>query len=175
MSRPPAMITRPTMDRVRESIFNMLTHTDIEGKIDHIQDAVVLDAFAGSGALGLEAISRGAKFVYFFDKNTRALATVRENVWSLEESESTKIMKVDALNPPTAPESIDLVILDPPFAKNFVSLCLNPLWKNGWINPNTLVVAEIASKEELNLPDDFVIIKEKVYGTAQMFFIKLKD
>jgi len=166
------MITRPTMDRVRESIYNMLAHADVEGKIDYIQDAQVLDAFAGSGALGLEALSRGAKFIYFFDKNTRALATVRENVWSMGESEATKIMKADATKPPKAPLPMDLVLLDPPFGKNYVALCLPELLKAGWINGDTLVVAEIATKEELNLPGGFTIIKERVYGTAQMFFIK---
>jgi 16S rRNA (guanine966-N2)-methyltransferase len=174
ISRPPAMITRPTMDRVRESIFNMLAHADLEGKIDYLQDAVVLDAFAGSGALGLEALSRGAKFIYFFDKNTRALATVRENVWSLGEAEATKIMKADATKPPNAPQAMHLILLDPPFGKNLTALCLPPLLKGGWIDQNTLIVAEIATKEELKLPDSFSIIKEKVYGTTQMFFIKLQ-
>lgn len=162
------MITRPTMDRVRESIYNMLAHADE----DYIKDALVLDAFAGSGALGLEALSRGAKLIYFFDKNTRALATVRENVWSLGESENTKILKADALSPPKAPAPMNLVLLDPPFGKNFVALSLPELLKAGWIDANTLVVAEIATKEELNLPEGFEIIKERVYGTAQMFFIK---
>lgn len=171
LARPPAMITRPTMDRVRESIFNMLAHADIDDKMDYVQDASVLDAFAGSGALGLECISRGARFVYFFDKNTRALATVRENVWSLQESESTKIMKADATKPPQAPQPMDLVLLDPPFGKNLTALCLPPLLQTGWINEKTLIVAEIAAKEELNLPENFTILRERTYGTAQVFFL----
>jgi len=167
------MITRPTMDRVRESIFNMLTHADMGDKIDYIQDSMVLDAFAGSGALGLESLSRGAKFIYFFDKNTRALATVRENVWSLGESETTKIIKADAVKPPKAPQAMDLILLDPPFGKNLTALCLPGLLKEGWINENTLIVAEIAAREELKLPENFTILREKVYGTAHVFFIKL--
>lgn len=174
LKRPPAMITRPTMDRVRESIYNMLAHTEIEGKIGYIENTVVLDAFAGSGSLGLEALSRGARFIYFFDKNTRALATVRENIWSLKESESTKTLKADATQPPKAPEPMDLVLLDPPFGKDLVSKCLKPLVKAGWITQETLIVCEIASTEDLNLPDEFKILKEKVYGTSQMFFLKLK-
>lgn len=173
LGRPPAMITRPTMDRVRESIFNMLAHADIDGKIDFIENSVVLDAFAGSGALGLESLSRGAKFIYFFDKNTRALATVRENVWSLGESEATKIMKADAVKPPKAPHPMDLVLLDPPFGKNLTALSLPGLLSEGWIDQNTLIVAEIAAREELKLPSNFSIIREKVYGTAHVFFIKL--
>lgn len=169
LSRPPAMITRPTMDRVRESIYNMLIHM----AEDALQDATVLDAFAGSGALGLEALSRGAKYIYFFDKNTRALATVRENVWSLGESENCKLMKADAISPPKAPQAMDLVLLDPPFGKNFVALSLPELLKAGWIDAHTLIIAEIASKEELNLPERFEVIKERVYGTAQIFFMKM--
>ncbi|MBP6985602.1 MAG: 16S rRNA (guanine(966)-N(2))-methyltransferase RsmD [Alphaproteobacteria bacterium] len=175
LARPPAMITRPTMDRVRESIFNMLTHADIEGKMDYVQGANVLDAYAGSGALGIECISRGAKFIYFFDKNTRALATVRENVWSLGEADSTKIMKADATQPPQAPFAMDLVLLDPPFGKNLTALCLPHLLKAGWIDEKTLIVAEIAAKEELNLPGNFTLLRERVYGTAQVFFIQLKS
>lgn len=168
------MITRPTMDRVRESIFNMLEHSDMGNKSNVLQDAFVLDAFAGSGALGLESLSRGAQFIYFFDRSVRALATVRENIWSLGEAESTKMLKADATNPPKAPRHMDLVLLDPPFGKNLTALCLQPLLQQGWIDENTLIVAEIASKEELNLPDNFIILKEKVYGTAQVFFIQLK-
>lgn len=175
IARPPAMITRPTMDRVRESIYNMLSHSEIEGKIDFITDALVLDAFAGSGALGLEALSRGAKFVYFFDKNTRALATVRENIWTLKESDNTKVLKADATQPPQAPQAMDMVLLDPPFGKDLVAKCLRPLTEQGWIDENTLIVSEIASSEALNLPNNFRILKEKVYGTAQMFFIKLRS
>jgi 16S rRNA (guanine966-N2)-methyltransferase len=173
IGRPPSVITRPTMDRVRESIFNMLTHSDIENKIEYIQDAYVLDAFAGSGALGIEALSRGAKFIYFFDKNTRALATVRENVWSIGESETTKIMKADAAKPPKAPHPMGLVLLDPPFGKNLVALSLPELLKTGWIDQDTLIVAEIAAREDLKLPKNFAIVCEKTYGTAQVFFIKL--
>ena len=168
------MITRPTMDRVRESIFNMLAHTDLGNDADCVQDAFVLDAFAGSGALGLEALSRGAKFIYFFDKNTRALATVRENAWSFGEAETTKIMKVDATNPPSAPQAMNLVLLDPPFGKNLVALSLPSLLKAGWIDQNTTIVAEIAAREELKLPENFIILHEKIYGTAHVFFIKLK-
>ena len=173
IGRPPSMITRPTMDRVRESIFNMLTHSDIENKIDYIQDAMVLDAYAGSGALGLEALSRGAKYIYFFDKNTRALATVRENAWSMGEAETTKIMKADATKPPASSQPMDLILLDPPFGKNLVAICLPALLKAGWIDQNSLIVAEIATREQLNLPENFSIIREKIYGTAQVFFIKL--
>lgn len=172
LSRPPAMITRPTMDRIRESIFNMLQHSEIDGAVFELEGAYILDAFAGSGALALEALSRGAKYAYLFDKNTRALATVRENVWSLGEAENTKILKVDATNPPKATQAMGLILLDPPFGKDLTARCLGPLLKTGWINENTLIMAEIAAREPLKLPEGFIVVKEKIYGTSQMFFIK---
>ncbi|MEN8236071.1 MAG: 16S rRNA (guanine(966)-N(2))-methyltransferase RsmD [Pseudomonadota bacterium] len=174
LSRPPGHITRPMMDKVRESVFNILMHQNwkvCSGTI--LEGAIVLDAFAGSGAIGLEAISRGAKQAYFFDKSPKALGIVRENVWNLKEQDRCKLLKVDATNPPRAPQSMDLVFLDPPFGKNLVLACLPPLIKTGWINNNTIIVAEVESGKPLSLPAGVHILLEKSYGAAQVFFLQL--
>ena len=174
LSRPPSMITRPTRDAVREAIFNMLTHAEWADGQNMITDAIVLDAFAGSGALALEALSRRAKFAYLFDKNTRALATVRENIWRLNEIEHTKILKADAIKPPKSPQPANLIFLDPPFGKDFVSKCLPQLLATGWIAKDAIVVAEIEATETITIPPEFVLLKEKTYGTAIVYFLKVK-
>ena len=173
LARPPGNITRPMMDKVRESVFNILTHQNWNYKDGSLLNkATVLDAFAGSGAIGLEAVSRGAKLAYFFDKSPKALGIVRENVWNLQEQNRCKLLKMDATKPPKAPHAMDLVFLDPPFGKNLVPTCLPILVKAGWIDDKTLVVAEVATSEELNLPETFEILLEKTYGTARVFFLR---
>lgn len=171
LARPPGNITRPMMDKVRESVFNILIHQNWKAQID---GATILDAFAGSGAIGLEAISRGAKQAYLFDKSPKALGVVRENVWNLKEQDHCKLLKVDATKPPKAPQVMDFVFLDPPFGKNLVATCLPPLVKAGWIDNCTIIVAEVESQTNLSLPAEFHILLEKSYGTAHVFFLRLE-
>jgi 16S rRNA (guanine966-N2)-methyltransferase len=172
LKRPPAIITRPTMDRVREAIFNMLTHGGWEGDKNIIEGAIVLDAFAGSGALALEALSRGAAFAYFFDQSEQALAVVRQNVKSLGEEERSKLLKTDACRPLKVLQAATLILLDPPFGKDLLSKSLPGLFESGWIAPNALIMAEIQAKETYVLPANFEVLKEKIYGTAKVIFIK---
>ncbi len=176
LARPPGNITRPMMDKVRESVFNILTHQNWKTQHTNVlNDAAILDAFAGSGAIGLEAISRGASVAYFFDKSPKALGVVRKNIWTLNEQDHCKMMKVDATKPPKAPIAMSIVFLDPPFGKNLVPISLPPLVKAGWIDHNTLIVAEVESCAILNLPTGFQILLEKSYGTAQVFFLRLEN
>jgi 16S rRNA (guanine966-N2)-methyltransferase len=172
LKRPPAVITRPTMDRVRESIFNILTHGRWGENKDTIEGAIVLDAFAGSGALALEALSRGAVFAYFFDQNDQALAIVRQNIENLGEQQRTKLIKTDANRPLKAMQPATLIFLDPPFGKDLLSKTLPRLFKSGWIALQALIVAEIQAKETYTLPNNFVVLKEKIYGTAKVIFIR---
>ncbi len=172
--RPPGMITRPMMDRVRESGFNILAHQQWFAEKGNIfQQAMVLDAFAGSGAIALELLSRGAKFAFVFDKSPRALATIRENVWTLKEHERVKLLKADATNPPRAFQPMDIVFLDPPFGKGLVLKCLPPLINMGWITATTLIVAEVESTHSLDLPSSYKIIEHKIYGSVQVYFFTI--
>lgn len=172
LKRPPAIITRPTMDRVREAIFNMLTHGGWEGDKDIIEGAIVLDAFAGSGALALEALSRGAAFAYFFDQNDQALAVVRQNIKSLGEEKRSKLLKTNACHPLKVLRPATLILLDPPFGKDLLSKSLPGLFSSGWIAPDALIMAEIQAKETYALPPNFIVLKEKIYGTAKVIFIR---
>ncbi len=175
IARPPGVITRPTMDRVRESIFNILTHATWSENVNLIEGALVLDAFAGSGALALEALSRGASFAHLFDKSVRALATVRENVWKLGEENKTKLYKVDATSPPKTRKPASLIFLDPPFGKDLATRSLKALHRAGWISQESCIVIEIASRETMELPDEFEILSHKIYGTAQVFFLRINQ
>jgi 16S rRNA (guanine966-N2)-methyltransferase len=172
LERPPSTITRPTMDKVRESIFNMLMHGDFP--VDHhpVVDATVLDAFAGSGALGLEALSRGAAFTYFFDKSPRAHTIIKKNILALKEQDNSKLMIADAtrpLKPPSPPPS--LVLLDPPFYKDLASKALKSLTTNGWITPGCIIVAEVEAGAGIKYTNDFKLLREKNYGTADVFIL----
>lgn len=172
IKRPPETITRPTMDRVRESIFNILTYGEWGGeRYNAVKDAIVLDAFAGSGALGIECLSQGAKFVYFFDKNPAPLRIIRENVDHVGEQDNAAILFADATRPPKPRAAATLVLLDPPFGKNLTALCLPPLLVSGWIAPDAVIVAEIEADQTLAVPETLEVIKHRVYGTTQVFFM----
>ncbi len=164
---------RPTADRVRESIFNVLAHgtqgLDMEG-------ATVADVFAGTGAFGLEALSRGAGHAVFIDNDARALTSVRKNAGPLGLTRQVTLLKLDAarLSPPplAAKAPCGLVFLDPPYDSGLVPVALSGLAAKGWIAPDAVSVAEVAAKEALEAPRDFTIIDERTYGAARVVFLR---
>ena len=166
---PEGQHVRPTTDRVRESIFNILSHGLVE-----IEGAHVLDLFAGSGALGLEALSRGAAFVQFIDNDTRSRGAIRQNIEALDAGGSTKLMKRDATNlgdrflKRGAPN--DLVFLDPPYGKNLAVPALKSAINGGWLAPSAIIVLECGQDEEPDLPE-FSLEDERVYGDTKVLFM----
>ncbi len=164
---------RPTADRVRESLFNILLHgrqpVDLEG-------ATVIDVFSGTGALGLEAMSRGCGHGVFIDNDPRALALVRKNAGGLGLGRSVTLLKLDAtrLPPPprTAKTPAALAFLDPPYGSGLVVPALTGLQARGWTAEGALCVAEVAAKEEIDVPKGFEIVDERVYGAARVVFLK---
>lgn len=171
--RPPATITRPTMDKVRESIFNVLRNGNLCDRGNVVEDAIVLDVFAGSGALSLEALSQGANFAYMLEKNHHAQEIIRKNINNLKEHNRVKLLNANALHPPKAPMTApNLIFFDPPFGHNLTARSLPMLEARSWIANDAICVAEIESSEELNLPSGYKIIKERVYGTAKVFFFQ---
>jgi len=164
---------RPTADRARESIFNVLAH-GIKGWV--IEGATVADVFAGTGALGLEALSRGAGHAIFIDNNSAALACVRKNAGPLGLARRVTLLKIDAqrLSPPplAAKAPCGLVFLDPPYDSGLSPVALSGLAAKGWIAPGAVAVAEVAAKEALEPPRDFEIVNEPTYGAARMVFLR---
>jgi len=148
LTPPRDAALRPTADRVREALFNILTHaglaTDGQAGLDGV---AVLDACCGTGALGLEAISRGALSCIFLDITEPHLALARRNAETLGESGRCRFLRGDACRPPPAPYPCSLVFLDPPYRKGLVLPILAGLGAAGWYAPNALVVVETAADE----------------------------
>ena len=164
---------RPTADRVREAIFNSLCHGNRRiGDGDSVRDARVLDGFAGTGALGLEAVSRGAAHVTLMEQGHAALQLCHENVESLTEQGSVTVLSGDCLNPVRASQACDLIFLDPPYRSGVANDALVALAHAGWIAVGALCVVELAAKETYEPIDGFELLDERRYGAARVMFMR---
>jgi 16S rRNA (guanine966-N2)-methyltransferase len=173
LQAPPGDTTRPTADRVRQALFDMLLHAPWGGR-NAIEGAHVLDVFAGTGALGLEALSRGAVFATFIEQDRAALAALRANIATLRVADRTAVLAGDALATkalaavPSATLSgapCALIFLDPPYGTDLVPRALAHLTAAGWIAPNALIVAETA-RDEPPLHAD--LLAERMHGAARI-------
>lgn len=168
---PQGSATRPTTDRVRESVFNILAHgiagLDLEG-------ARVLDLFAGTGAMGLEAISRSARFCQFVEESAEARGLIRRNADALGVIGLVKIWRRDATNlGPCAPQpGFDLVFADPPYGKGLGEKALVSLVSGQWLNPGAIVVLEEAQKADVSTVDGLALIDTRDYGDTKIRFYR---
>lgn len=167
LAAPPGRATRPTADRAREALFNVLVH----GHDVAFADIAVVDCFAGSGALGLEAASRGARQVFFIENDRRAAETLRSNVHSMNMT-NTQLLCVDATRPPAAETPCGLALLDPPYGSGLAGACLTALRARGWLATDAVVVVEVAAKEALEPPEGFEAVDERIYGAARFVFLR---
>lgn len=172
LATPSSQAVRPTSDRLRESIFNILTHAHD----DVIEGARVLDLFAGTGALGIEALSRGAAHALFVDDSTEGRGLLRENVERLGLGGVTKVFRRDAtkLGPchPHAPFS--LVFCDPPYRKGLGEQALTAARAGGWLLPDALIVFEEAADAAVTLPEGFEEVDRRAYGDTQIIIARAK-
>lgn len=170
---PEGKEIRPTSARAREALFNILAHgVATEDGASPLLGARVLDAFAGTGALGLEAISRGAGFVTFMDASPQAMKAIADNLRAMKELPKAAMVRADATSPPAARQDCSLVFLDPPYRSGLIPKALVGLRAQGWIAPGALLCAELAAKEELALPDGFAVLDERRYGAARIVLIR---
>ena len=169
---PPGEKVRPTGDRAREGLFNILSHGKYAAAGPPFADARVLDAFAGTGALGLEALSRGAAAAIFMEREATALAALRRNVEALGETGRTSILASDVTRPPRAAEPCALAFLDPPYQSGLVAAALAALAEAGWFATGALAVVELAAREAFAPPASFTLIEERVYGAARLVFVR---
>jgi 16S rRNA (guanine966-N2)-methyltransferase len=171
LAGPKSSAIRPTADRLRESVFNILLHA----YGDPITGARVLDLFAGTGALGIEALSRGADFVLFVDDGAEARALIRENVAVLGFGGVTRIFRRDAtkLGPAHPVEPFSLVFLDPPYGQELVAPGLISARDGGWFAPGALIVVEEAAKSAFALPPGFSELERRVYDDTEFIFCRL--
>lgn len=164
LAAPAGPGTRPTADRVRQALFDMLLHAPWGGRAV-LEGASVLDAFAGTGALGLEALSRGAAAATFIERDAAALAALRANIAACGADAGARVLAADATQPPRG-DPCTLVFLDPPYGADLVARAVAALGAAGWIAPRALIVAELGRAEAL--PALGAKLAERAHGAARL-------
>jgi 16S rRNA (guanine966-N2)-methyltransferase len=169
---PEVSATRPTSDRARQAVFNILEHAPWS---PGLEDQRIIDLFAGSGALGLEALSRGAAFCLFVERAETALTAIRANAQAFGASAGARILRQDAarlgMRPPTeAP--FDMAFLDPPYGQGLGEQALEALRDGGWLAPEAVAVLERGADEAGAVPDGYELLDERRYGAAKVSFLR---
>jgi len=161
---------RPTSDRLRETLFNILAHRP-EG--DPVGQARVLDLFAGTGALGLEALSRGARFCLFVEERAQARALIRRNIEALSLTGATKLYRRDAtrLGPAGALGRFSLAFLDPPYGRGLAERALVAARDGGWLEDGAVIVVEEAGKAGFAVPEGFSETARRQSGDSELVFL----
>ena len=172
LAAPKSAAIRPTADRLRESLFNILAHA----YADPVAGARVLDLFAGTGALGLEAISRGAAFALFVDDGAEARALIRANVEQLGLGGVTRIFRRDAtrLGPVHPVEPFSLVFADPPYGRGLSERALASARDGGWLVPDALIVVEEAVDAKFAAPEGFEEIARRAYDDTELIILRCR-
>jgi 16S rRNA (guanine966-N2)-methyltransferase len=161
---------RPTSDRLRESLFNILEH-----RFDNpLAGARVIDLFAGTGALALEALSRGAIFALMVDEGAEARALIRANVDALGAGGETRIFRRDARKLGLAPtgEKFDVAFLDPPYGKRLAENALAALNEGGWLKAGALVIVEETASATLDIPAGYELHERRDFGDSAVYFMR---
>ncbi|WP_338665754.1 16S rRNA (guanine(966)-N(2))-methyltransferase RsmD [Pararoseomonas sp. SCSIO 73927] len=171
LQAPPGEGTRPTADRVRQALFDSLWHAPWAGRAA-VEGANVLDAFAGTGALGLEALSRGAAQGFFMEKDRVALAVLRANLAALKAEAVARVLPADVLRPPRAEMACGLVFLDPPYGKDLGARALAALRGAGWIAPGALACLEIGRGEAVPVLEGWEVLAEREHGAARVLVLR---
>jgi 16S rRNA (guanine966-N2)-methyltransferase len=171
LAAPKSQAIRPTADRLREALFNILVHA----YDDPVAGARVLDLFAGTGALGIEALSRGAAFTLFVDDGAEARALIRENVAALGLGGTSRVFRRDAtkLGPVHPLEPFSLVFLDPPYGRGLAEHALASARTGGWLMPDALIVVEEAAKASFAASEGFVERERRRYDDTEIIVLGL--
>ena len=171
LAGPKTDTVRPTTDRLREALFNILAHS----YADPISGARVLDLFAGTGALGIEAISRGAAYALFVDDGVEARALLRDNIETLGLGGVTRIFRRDAskLGPAHPLEPFSLAFLDPPYGKGLAEKALVSMREGGWLKPGALIVVEEAADAVFKAPEGFFELERRRYDDTEFVIMRL--
>ena len=174
LATPSDNRVRPTSDKVRQAIFNILRHQDWDFALDGARTA---DLFAGTGALGIEAISQGASFCLFVEDAAESRALIQRNIEALGLTGVTKVFRRDATKlgkmASASGGPFDLVFLDPPYRKDLIAPALASLREGGWLAANALIVAETGENEAVAV-DGFEMLDERVYGETRVTFLRAR-
>jgi 16S rRNA (guanine966-N2)-methyltransferase len=163
LSVPPGDKIRPTSDKMRQAVFNILQQYGLPA------GAVALDAFCGSGALGLEALSRGAAHAVFMDTDIKCAS---ENIMKLGAGDAATIVRRDATKPGTAKRAADLLFLDPPYRKGLLDPALTALASDGWLAPGAICVAETETSHTPGEHAGFERLDHRTYGAASLWLFR---
>ena len=169
LTAPEGLAVRPTSDRTREALFNILEGGRMGASLE---GARVLDAFAGTGALGLEALSRGAREVVFMESLAAARAALGRNIEALDEEDRTEVLGADVLRPPAAGSPAAIVLMDPPYGQGMAGPAIEALRTSRWIGGDSLVVVELLAGEAFEAPADMAIVDQRKYGKARLVFLR---
>lgn len=167
---PKGQTVRPSAERLREALFAILEH-----QLPALDGARFLDLFAGSGAVGLEALSRGAARLVAVEADRTAAAALRRNIEKLGEGERCRLVIGDATRLARAAEPFDIVYLDPPYASGLALPALASLVGGGWLAAASLVVVELAAKEAFTAPPGFTVEDERRYGAGRIVLLRAND
>jgi 16S rRNA (guanine966-N2)-methyltransferase len=174
LATPESAGIRPTSDRVREALFGILAHAPAwrrpAGPLP--LDAVVLDAFAGTGAAGIEALSRGARAAIFLEQDAKAAALIRRNLGQLGAEQRGLVVERDATRPGRASRAADLALLDPPYRSGLAAPALAALAEFGWLAPDAVAVVETEAQEVFDAPAGFEPVDQRRYGRAGLHFLR---
>ncbi len=179
LAAPPGEAVRPTSDRAREAVFNILAHGGFgAGGASIVAGAVVLDAFCGTGAMGLEALSRGAARAVFVDNEPQSLVAARANIAALKEQAAARVIAADATRPPPRPKEVlpaTLAFFDPPYAEAVAAAALAGFAERGWLETGALcLVEEAARAPALVPPPDFEALQDRRYGAARVTLLRYR-
>jgi len=165
---PDGTDIRPTTDRMRERLFSMLGH----GRYPALAGARVADLFAGTGALGIEALSRGAAHVTFVEQARGSLACLRTNIETVKsEANETTIIALDAAAVSCAEQPFDFIFLDPPYRKGLVLPTLNRLLEMNWVHGETAIICELASDDPVEVPEGLCIVDDRKQGQQRILIL----
>jgi len=166
---PPGDATRPTADRVRETLFSMLA-----SRLGSFEGLKVADLFAGSGALGLEALSRGAESCLFVEQDAAAIRALRENIATFDAQKRCDVRAASVMSLGPAKQPLDLIMLDPPYGTGAGQVALDKLNRLGWLAPSCWISLETARDEDVNLRG-MEVESERMVGKAKLSLIRLSE
>ena len=170
LAAPEGTTTRPTSERARQALFDMLTHGRFRGVLD---GAAVGDLFAGTGALGLEALSRGARDAVFVETDRAALASLRANLRKADREDEAEVLAADATTLPPRRDPMSILFLDPPYGRDLTSRALDSARRRGWIGAETLVVAQLDPREPVDwLDQGWVVEEDRRHGKARLLIVR---
>lgn len=160
---------RPTTGKTREALFNILSHGQFAvGGKKILDGARILDLFCGSGALAIEALSRGATYAVLIDMENKHLDIARKNIKNIGEDQNTTFIRANSSMPPPAYVPCNLIFIDPPYNQGLAQVTLENLVKGNWLAPNAIVVVETEKKEDITYPSGFEEMTDRNYGNSRI-------